>query len=334
MIRTLYLLPLAFLLAACQAAVPPSQSLGRDQVLAIQQRIDQRYPEQPEDERKALLQQVLTAIDNMLFVEGGTFEMGDFGWIDGYDWTNMCEWPCGQPREELFKITYKADTIPLHKVRLDSFYLSKYHTTYGENDRYRRLNGLPLYDAELTEEDRAKGMTRPRRLRVSNAYLPDLPTSTEKWQDAKGYCLWLGELSGLPVDLPTEAQYEYAARSRGRYVVYATDNGSINEGRNINDKSRIQPVGSFPPNPLGLYEMGANVASWVNDWYAADYYEHSPVDNPQGPETGTYKVIRGSDAYSSRDLAMTAWRHHSDPNEGGMSTSFRCAIQQSTPLRQ
>ncbi|CAD5110561.1 formylglycine-generating enzyme family protein [Zestomonas carbonaria] len=256
MIRTLYLLPLAFLLAACQAAVPPSQSLGRDQVLAIQQRIDQRYPEQPEDERKALLQQVLTAIDNMLFVEGGTFEMGDFGWIDGYDWTNMCEWPCGQPREELFKITYEADTIPLHKVRLDSFYLSKYHTTYGENDRYRRLNDLPLYDAELTEEDRAKGMTRPRRLRVPNAYLPDLPTSTEKWQDAKGYCLWLGELSGLP------------------------------------------------------------------------------VDNPQGPETGTYKVIRGSDAYSSRDLAMTTWRHHSDPNEGGMSISFRCAIQQSTPLSQ
>ncbi|WP_095083298.1 SUMF1/EgtB/PvdO family nonheme iron enzyme [Pseudomonas sp. Irchel s3h17] len=327
---------LSFLLGACnQNSVTPSQSLSPKQVVAIAERIDQRYPKQPDLERRALLQQVVTAIDNMVFVEGGTFEMGDFGWVGEYDPANMCKWPCGVPRDELWFLVPKADSRPLHTVRLDSFYMAKYHTTIAEDDRFRTFTGLPFYNMDLTEEDRRDGLTRPYRLRVPSMFKPDFPAYSKLWQEAKDYCLWLGELSDLPVDLPTEAQYEFAARSGGRYVVYATDNGSIELDRNISGNSAIHPVGAFPPNPLGLHDMAANAVSWVNDWYAADYYQNSPVDNPQGPGTGTEKVLRGSDSLSTPQLAMAMWRHSDKPDLGEYyaQNSYRCSIQQSGPLK-
>ncbi|NWD09719.1 formylglycine-generating enzyme family protein, partial [Pseudomonas gingeri] len=323
---------LTMLLTACnQNSVVPSQSLDPKQVTAIAERIDQRYPDHPASERLALLQHVVKAIDNMVFVEGGTFEMGDFGWVGEYDPENMCEWPCGLPRDELWFLVPKSDSRPLHTVRLDSFYMAKYHTTIAEDDRFRIFTGLPFYDMDLTEEDQKDGLTLSYRLRNPHLFKPDFPARSKLWQEAKDYCLWLGELSGLPVDLPTEAQYEYAARSGGRYVVYSTDTGSVIRGKNVHGNKRLYPVGYFPPNPLGLYEMGDNAVSWVNDWYAADYYQNSPVDNPQGPETGIEKVMRGSDAISTPQLAMTMWRHSDKPDLGEYfaQNSYRCSIQQS-----
>ncbi|WP_225920123.1 formylglycine-generating enzyme family protein [Pseudomonas vanderleydeniana] len=334
--RWLFSIALLPVLAGCDQTSPvPSQSLAPQHVREIAERIDQHYPQQPVSERQALLQQAVTAIDNMVFVEGGTFEMGDFGWVGQYDPTDMCEWPCGVPRDELWFLVPKSDSRPLHTVRLDSFYMAKYHTTIAEDDRFRYFTGLPVYRMELTEEDLRDGLTKPSRERSPELYLPDYPARSKLWQEAKDYCLWLGELSGLSVDLPTEAQYEYAARSKGRYVVYSTDTGSIARGENVHDGQFIYPVGYFPPNPLGLYEMGENAVSWVNDWYAADYYQNSPIDNPRGPETGTEKVRRGSDSLSSPQLAMTMWRRSDKPvrRDYYAQSSFRCSIQQSGPLK-
>ncbi|POA20235.1 hypothetical protein C1886_09325 [Pseudomonas sp. FW300-N1A1] len=327
---------LSFLLGACnQNSVTPSQSLSPKQVAAVAERIDQRYPKQVDSERRALLQHVVTAIDNMVFVEGGTFEMGDFGWVGEYDPANMCEWPCGAPRDELWFLVPKADSRPLHTVRLDSFYMAKYHTTIAEDDRFRRFTGLPYYRMDLTVEDKQNQRTQSYRVRNPDLFKSAFPARSKLWQEAKDYCLWLGQLSDLPVDLPTEAQYEYAARSGGRYVVYSTDTGSVIRGKNAHGSDAIYPVGFFPPNPLGLYEMGENAVSWVNDWYAVDYYQNSPVDNPQGPETGTEKVLRGSDSVSTPQLAMTMWRHNDKPDLGEYyaQNSYRCSIQQSGLLK-
>ena len=102
MTRALMLSLIALALGACQAQPPvASQQLSPAQVAAIAARIEQRYPAQPASERQALLHQVVTAIDNMVFVEGGTFEMGDFGWVTPYDPANMCDWPCGWERDDL-----------------------------------------------------------------------------------------------------------------------------------------------------------------------------------------------------------------------------------------
>ncbi|QXI30592.1 formylglycine-generating enzyme family protein [Pseudomonas vanderleydeniana] len=332
------LFPVALLLvlAGCNQTSPVlSQSLAPQHVREIAERIDQRYPQQPAAKRKALLQQVITAIDNMVFVEGGTFEMGDFGWIGEYDPENMCEWPCGVSRDELWFLVPDSDSRPLHTVRLDSFYMAKYHTTVAEDDLFRYFTGLPQYRMELTDEDRRDNLTQSYRIRVPEMFKPDYPARSKLWQEAKDYCLWLGELSGLLVDLPTEAQYEYAARSGGRYVVYSTDTGSVIRGKNVHAKGDIYPVGHFPPNPLGLYEMGENAVSWVDDWYAADYYENSPVENPRGPETGTEKVQRGGTALWTPSASMTMRRINSPMVllDYYAQNSYRCSIQKSGPLK-
>ncbi|MBM7123737.1 formylglycine-generating enzyme family protein, partial [Dyella kyungheensis] len=160
------------------------------------------------------------------------FDMGDFGWAETYNaYKPLCEWPCGVPKDQLWPVVISADSRPVHTVRLTSFYMARFLTTIAEDDRFRIVTGRPLYDTMLTDEDRYWGEKEPARERVPKLYLPNLPAYSKSWQEAKDYCVWLGELSGLPVDLPTEAQYEYAARSRGKHVLYATDNGYIERGR-------------------------------------------------------------------------------------------------------
>lgn len=112
---------------------------------------------------------------------------------------------------------------------------------------------------------------------------------------------------------------------------FPTDTGSLDYGRNIprDEDADIHPVGQFASNPLGLYDVAGNATDWVNDWYGADYYRSSPVDNPRGPETGTQKVRRGSDfSELGWQSANTVRRWPDNPVQKNYysSTSFRCAI--------
>jgi formylglycine-generating enzyme required for sulfatase activity len=156
----------------------------------------------------------------------------------------------------------------------------------------------------------------------------------------------------LPFDLPTEAQWEYVARSRGQFFVWATDNGNIDYGRNVPAAGQIEllnsskargpyPVGLFPANSLGLFDASHDGEEWVNDWYDENYYKASPKEDPQGPSTGTMKVARGWPVGDSlmpntmyrRQRPLTNPSRHL-PNVGmlpGVYTSqgFRCSLQQS-----
>ena len=133
----------------------------------------------------------------------------------------------------------------------------------------------------------------------------------------------LGKESDRNIDLPTEAQWEYAARSRGQYIPFATNNGEFLPGKNIPSQDElseytdgagipIYPVGKYPPNPLGLYDMGLSGSEWTNDWYASDYYSHSPVNDPQGSVKGTEKVLRGN-VGGDRQYALTVFRQSDLP---------------------
>ena len=327
------LLPLCtlLLLTGCQAqtsTLPKSQTLSPDKVAQIAATIEQKYPKLSTEVRGKLLNTVVQSLDNMVFVEGGEFQMGDFGWPYNDDPANMCDWPCGEEPQRMGPISMDGDDNFVHPVKLSSYSLSKFQTTLGDFDLFFIAQGKPLFDAE----------DRKREELQEKLYAPKLPAPVQSWQEAKDYCGWLGALSGYPVDLPTEAQWEYAARNRGQQVAFSTDNGSLNYGRNFpasGKGKRTFAVDSFVPNPLGIYNLSGNATDWVNDWYDKDYYRHSPLENPTGPETGEIHVLRGS-GYGEDPLLTAStvrrWGDESVRKQHVPGYSFRCAIQSDQPL--
>jgi sulfatase modifying factor 1 len=242
------------------------------------------------DERKVRLKTKVIA--EMVYVQGGSFMRGDFARLMGL--------------EGVTRMTSKEDDKIVKEISLSDFWISKYKVTYAEFDVFTDAVGKPRagmeYDADLRH--------------------PTIPARAY-WQSAKDYCLWLGELTGLPMDLPTEAQWEYAARSRGQFFMVATDNGNVEYGRNLpyGAQERVispvettgrYPVGLFPSNPLGLYDMSDNGTEWVNDWYSPDAYATADTRNPQGPVNGIKKVIR-SGASDSPLIGSTVHRYSANP---------------------
>ncbi|GAA6133149.1 formylglycine-generating enzyme family protein [Halopseudomonas sabulinigri] len=317
------------LLTGCEAQsqpLPESEKLSTDKVKAIAERVETNYPDLSRDLRERILATVVRSLDDMVFIEGGEFEMGDFGTLCQYDPANMGTWPYGQDPERLCPITPERHDDYLHQVRLSSYHLSRYQTRLEDFDLFRTSLGLELFDAELRKREDLQELFHPAK-----------PAWTKNWKEAKDYCLWLGELSRYPVDLPSEAQWEYAARNRGQYVQYPTDNGSLGYGRNIaaDEVTDELPIAHFTPTPLGLYDMAGNATDWVSDWYSENYYRVSPVENPKGPATGTQRVRRGSNYQESMWMSANTVRRWNDEPEKSRhlpGTSFRCSIQSDAPL--
>ncbi|MGD8119263.1 formylglycine-generating enzyme family protein, partial [Vibrio sp. TRT 29B02] len=222
-------------------------------------------------------------------------------------------------------------------VTLSSYSLSKYEAELLDYDVYLQTLGRPFEQFDYEEKYLERGSSD---YKIFLSSFIKKPARLVNWQDAKNYCQWLGQLTALPFDLPTEAQWEYAARSRGQKLYYATNNGFIQfRGRGFHnpelggyeeftDKTAniatgLKTVGMFAPNPLGLYDMTENAEEWVNDWYAKDYYKVSPKLDPQGPEKGEYKVIRGGGGM------VTAARAFDPIVSDNLSyrSGFRCSVQ-------
>lgn len=205
---------------------------------------------------------------------------------------------------EKIQLDTKKDSKPLHRVTLTSYSIGKFKTTNQEYQLYLKLNNLQLKKSDnfLIQKD-WDALNK----------LPDTPAHMD-WFDAEKYCSWLGKVSGLPFALPTEAQWEYAARSRGQFFIVGTNSGvlemkGVNRGINISGvldredfavKMGIKsgtmtamPVDRYPPNPLGLYDVAGNGYDWVNDWYDPDYYKSSPAEDPRGPKKPIYKNYEG-----------------------------------------
>ncbi|KKE85168.1 formylglycine-generating enzyme family protein [Pseudoalteromonas luteoviolacea] len=240
----------------------------------------------------------------MIFVEGGSFMMGDGGGPDDLPWT------------------IATDNKPAHKVTLTSYSMGAYEVSYGDFDLYTAVNNQPKV---MWNEWDKKEIWRG----------PKYPAGVS-WYGAKNYCLWLAKLTNLPFDLPTEAQWEFAARNRGENMPFATDTGVLDLGVNFSpsvsdDSSAIS--GTYPPNPLGFYDLSGNMIEWVNDWWAEDYFQHSPEHNPKGPSTGDKKVMRGGMFLESPRGSNVFTRQELDElNVAYRASGFRCALNQSQPL--
>jgi formylglycine-generating enzyme required for sulfatase activity len=167
------------------------------------------------------------------------------------------------------------DERPSHQVTLNSFYIGKYEVTQEEWQEVMGSNPSYLYFYDC----------------------PKCPVASVSWDDCQRFLEKLNETTGKNFRLPTEAEWEFAARGgneiKGGYE-YAGSNMLTEVGWfRDNSGSKTHPVGRKLPNELGLYDISGNVYEWCNDWYSIDYYRISSSKDPAGPTTGSGWVCRG-----------------------------------------
>ena len=180
----------------------------------------------------------------------------------------------------------RDDERPVHRVTLAPF----------------RLGRLPVTNADFAA-------FRPFEFTKAA-----LPVTSVSWFQATEYCAWLSSQWGIRVRLPTEAEWEFAARGGLEQSRYPWGNAppETRAGYAARWLRGPEPVGTAEPNAYGLFDLCENVHEWCSDWYAKDYYTESPSENPQGAATGLRRASRGG-----------AWRHH--------IKIARCAARSSLP---
>jgi len=223
-----------------------------------------------------------------------------------------------------------ANEKPLHTVLLDDFFISKYEIT---NEQYCHFlndyGSIKVKSGEYegkkmiyysNEEDRDWGI-----IHTENGWQPsrgyqNYPVVYVTWYGANEYCKWTGG------SLPTEAQWEYAARGGNRAKGYKYVGGNnIHDVAWYKDNSRTHThkVGTKESNELGLYDMGGNVFEWCQDYYDENYYSKSPENNPINLTKSKYKVLRGGSYYSSSGSNMPCYRIGYELNSYYSNYGFR-----------
>jgi|GEM_PF-688804 len=228
----------------------------------------------------------------MVFVRGGCYQMGDtFG--DG-----------------------GSDEKPVHEVCVDDFYIGKYEVTQGQ---WKAIMGNnPSYFKACGD---------------------NCPVESVSWNDVQDFIRKLNERTKNNPQapfvkgefrLPTEAEWEYAARSGGKNEKWA---GTSNESQLTdyawyykNSGSKTHSVGQKKPNGLGIYDMSGNVWEWVSDWYDSSYYKNSPKNNPTGPNSGPGKVLRGGSWLSGTWYLVASNRGGDEPAIRNNTYGFRLSL--------
>lgn len=227
----------------------------------------------------------------MVLVKGGTFTMG--------------------------KEDYE-DATP-HTVTLSDFYISKYEITVEQYKYFCKETGYP-FPKNPTKE----WYDEHPNVKVW-VWKNNMPIVNITWEDAMEYCKWLSKVTGDEYSLPTEAQWEYAARGgkKSQGYIYSGSNKLSEVGwydENTEERG-IKPVGQLKPNELGIYDMSGNAYEYCYDWYAP--YTNKNSKNPTGPTKGDLKVIRGGSWYNWEELCNVYIRDAVKPNKATFYYGFR-----------
>ncbi|MBI5642178.1 MAG: formylglycine-generating enzyme family protein [Deltaproteobacteria bacterium] len=270
---------------------------------------------------------------DMILVKGGCFEMGD-------------------PYTQATRLDGDPDEKPTHTVCLSDYHIGKYEVTRGEYERFVDDTGYK------TEAERGQGcfIIYGGRVWLNQKDLywerlkqdDDHPVACVSWNDADEFIKWKNKKTGLKFRLPTEAEWEFAARSRGKVYKYSWGDGGP-EANVADEAARKElpevfpestywkgyddgyvfssPVGKFKPNGLGIYDMSGNVWEWTNDLYDVDYYKKSPRDNPRGNMTDGSRVRKGGSWADDRRHQRVANRSRSFQFRARFDLGFRLVME-------
>jgi formylglycine-generating enzyme required for sulfatase activity len=257
----------------------------------------------------------------MVLIKGGTFAMG---------------------QEDSFP--YER---PVHQVTLKSFWIDPTEVTVAEFEKFVAATGYKtdaekwgwsgVFDPKVGDWVKTDGADWRHPDGPKSSAKADEPVCQVSWTDAIAYAKWAGKR------LPTEAEFEYAARGGlvnkkyswgdelrpgGKPVANWWQGNFPNDDKGEDGFKGRAPVKSFPANGYQLYDMIGNVWEWCSDYYSEDYYAKSPKENPPGPESGTERVLRGGSWLCAENFCSNyrvAGRSHATEDSGLNNLGFRCA---------
>jgi formylglycine-generating enzyme required for sulfatase activity len=244
----------------------------------------------------------------LLFVPAGCYQMGDnFG--DGY-----------------------FNEKPAHEVCITDFFIGKYDITREEFALFATVTGYKtdaeqgdgcyIYDGIAWRKESSANWRNPGFNQADSH-----PAVCISWNDAIAYAHWLSQTTGRTYRLPSEAEWEYAARSKGKIERFAGGNDPDKLAWHAgNADEQTHPVGQKQPNGLGLYDMSGNVWQWTADWYDPNSYRKVPSNNQAGPNSGTQKVFRGGSWFQDPRGLRTSYRDFYFPHFSSSYLGFRLAV--------
>jgi formylglycine-generating enzyme required for sulfatase activity len=224
----------------------------------------------------------------------------------------------------------------------------------SESDYERRVNEQPAHEVVLTQpfylsthlvtqaEYQAVLKHNPSRFHIGDGGGPTHPVESVSWNDATEFCRLLSEMpderrARRKYRLPTEAEWEYACRggtatsfSHGESLAAAQANFDASRGDNPAAITRTTPgttpVGTFPANMYGIFDMHGNVWEWCADWYDEAAYKETALRDPVGPSTGKFRVLRGGSWKNGADRCRAAYRNALAPHQRDSATGFRVVM--------
>lgn len=258
--------------------------------------------------------------DDMVLIKGGSFTMGA---SDGL--------PAESP---VHRVTVKSFWIDRHEVTVAQF--GEFVKAIGYQTEAEKAGWSGVFNSTASRWQKIDGADWQHPEGPSSSAPLDEPVTHVSWNDAVAYASWARK------QLPTEAEFEYTARGGLAEKKYAWGDELNPSGeyranywqgvfptRNLGEDGFFgrAPVGSFPPNGYGLYDMTGNVWEWCADWFDENFYAASPSVDPRGPADGEDRIIRGGSWLCSENYCTgyrVAARNHTSPDTGLNNLGFRC----------